>query len=131
MIGSPAAPATSYDGGPGASAGRDPATSTPTTTPPAERTPAGAGRFAGTWFVHGSSMVIKPDGRASIVSNVGPCRVPVGGHAAMCSERTNYRFALSPDGTALTGRLTSIGFETWEGRGVQVRGRLQHQRARR
>jgi hypothetical protein len=63
-------------------------------------------------------MVIKPDGKASIVSNVGPCRIPVGGRAAMCSERTGYRFALSPDGAALIGRLTSIGFETWEGRKV-------------
>jgi hypothetical protein len=94
------------------------ATSSTATTPPPERTPSGAGHFAGKWFVHGSSMVIKPDGRASIVSNVGPCQLPVGGHAAMCSERTDYRFALSPDGAALTGRLTSIGFETWEGRKV-------------
>ena len=36
----------------------------------------------------------------------------------MCSERTSYRFALSADGTALTGRLTAIGFETWEGQKV-------------
>jgi hypothetical protein len=109
---------TSYGGRPGASPTGRSATSAASTTPPAERTAPGAGRFAGKWFVHGSSMVIKPDGKASIVSNVGPCRIPVGGRAAMCSERTGYRFALSPDGAALIGRLTSIGFETWEGRKV-------------
>jgi hypothetical protein len=109
---------TSYDGGPGASPTGGPATSAARTTPPAERTPPGVGRFAGKWFVHGSSMVIERNGRACIVSNVGPCRLPVGGRAAMCSERTSYRFALSPDGAALSGRLTVIGFETWEGRKV-------------
>jgi len=108
---------SSVGGGGGSPSGR-PATSAAVTTPPTERTRAGAGRFAGKWFVHGSSLVIKPDGRASIVSNVGPCRLPVRGHAAMCSERTSYRFTRSADGAALTGRLTSIGFETWDGQKV-------------
>lgn len=106
---------TSYDAGRGSSSTRGSATSGASTTPSGGRTPPGAGRFAGKWFVHGSSMVIAHNGRASIVSNVGPCRVPIRGRTEMCSERTNYRFALSPDGTALTGRLTSISFETWTG----------------
>ena len=107
-----------HPAGAGCLADRGSATAEASTTPPAERTQPGAGRFAGKWFVHGSSMVIGPNGRASIVSNVGPCRRPVRGRAAMCSERTSYRFALSADGTALTGRLTAIGFETWEGQKV-------------
>ena len=118
VLGPAGCAATSYDEGRGASPTATPVTSGASTTPTAARTTAGAGRFAGTWFVHGSSLVIEPSGKATIVSNVGPCRQPVGGHAAMCSERTSYRFALSPDGAALTGRLTSIGFETWEGRKV-------------
>jgi len=110
---------TSYDAGGAPSQSGRPTTSVAATTPPDGQIPLhGAGHFAGKWFVHGSSMVIKPSGKASIVSNVGPCRVPVGGHAAMCSERTNYRFTRSPDGTALIGRLTSISFETWEGQKV-------------
>jgi hypothetical protein len=109
---------TSYGGGGAPPQTGRPTTSAAATTPPVEPTAPGAGHFAGTWFVHGSSMVIKPSGKASIVSNVGPCRRPVRGRPAMCSERTSYRFALSPDGASLTGRLTAIGFETWEGRKV-------------
>jgi hypothetical protein len=118
VTGSAGCAARSYDEGRGASPTATSVTSGASTTPPAARSTAGAGRFAGRWFVHGSSLVIEPSGEATIVSNVGPCRLPVGGHAAMCSERTSYRFMLSPDGAALTGRLTSIGFQTWEGRKV-------------
>jgi hypothetical protein len=118
VAGSAGCAATSYDGGVAPSPTVRPSTSAAGTTPPLERTAPGAGHFAGTWFVHGSSMVIKPDGKASMVSNVGPCRRPVRGRPAMCSERLSYRFALSPDGASLTGRLTAIGFETWEGHKV-------------
>jgi hypothetical protein len=106
---------TSYDAGGASSSTRASPTAGAGTTTSGRPAPQGAGRFAGKWFVHGSSMVIAHSGRASIVSNVGPCRVPIRGRTEMCSERTNYRFALSPDGTALTGRLTSISFETWTG----------------
>ena len=110
--------AGTYDAGGAPSQTGRPATSVGATTSPAAPTTPGAGHFAGKWFVHGSSLVIKPNGEASIVSNVGPCRRPVKGRPSMCSERTSYRFALSPDGAALTGKLTAIGFETWEGQKV-------------
>jgi hypothetical protein len=106
---------TSYGPGQDSSSTRPPTRAGAGTTPPGTQAPQGAGRFAGKWFVHGSTLSIAPNGSASIVSNVGPCRVPIRGHAEMCSERTRYRFRLSPDGTALTGRLTSLSYETWTG----------------
>ena len=118
VIGSAGCAGTSYDQGGAASPTRPPVTSAAGTTSPGEPGRPGAGRFAGKWFVHGSSLGIKPNGDGTIVSNVGPCRRPVQGRAAMCSERTRFRFVLAPDGTSLTGRLTAIGFETWEGQKV-------------
>jgi hypothetical protein len=123
VLGSAACAGTSYDAGGAVSPTTPPVTSaegttSAGTTSAGEPTRPGTGRFAGKWFVHGSSLVIRPNGDGTIVSNVGPCRRPVQGRAAMCSERTSYRFVLSPDGTSLTGRLTAIGFETWEGQKV-------------
>ena len=89
------------------------ATASPSTTPEPQPTPTGVGPFAGKWFVHGSSLVIAGNGKGSIVSNIGPCRVE--GRQEMCSERNDYRFRLSPDGSRLTGTVTAISFETWEG----------------
>ena len=89
------------------------ATHSPSTTPKPRPTTFGVGRFAGKWFVHGSSLVIGRNGKGSVVSNVGPCRPQRAGQ--MCSERNDYRFRLSPDGTMLTGTVTAISFETWDG----------------
>jgi len=85
----------------------------PSTTPEPPPTTTGVGPFAGKWFVHGSSLVIGRNGKGSVVSNVGPCRLQRRGQ--MCSERNDYRFRLSPDGTMLTGTVTGISFETWAG----------------
>jgi hypothetical protein len=85
----------------------------PSTTPEPPPTTSGVGPFAGKWFVHGSSLVIGKNGKGSVVSNVGPCQLERRGQ--MCSERNDYRFRLSPDGTMLTGTVTAISFETWAG----------------
>ena len=89
------------------------AADSPSTTSEPRPTSTGVGPFAGTWFVHGSSLVIGRNGKGSVVSNVGPCRPKRAGQ--MCSERNDYRFRLSPDGTMLTGTVTAIRFETWDG----------------
>jgi len=85
----------------------------PSTTPTPRPITTGVGPFAGKWFVHGSSLVIGRNGRGSVVSNVGPCRLQRRGQ--ICSERNDYRFRLSPDGRMLTGTVTGISFETWDG----------------
>lgn len=108
-------PAT-HEAAPGSSPAQQPTRSpapSPTATPTPRPTTSGVGRFAGKWFVHGSSLVINRNGKGSVVSNVGPCQHPRAGQ--MCSERNDYRFRLSPDGTMLTGTVTAISFETWTG----------------
>jgi hypothetical protein len=111
----------SHEPGASASAAQQPSTSaahSPSTTPVPQPTTTGVGPFAGKWFVHGSSLVIGRNGKGSVVSNVGPCRLERRGQ--MCSERNDYRFRLSPDGTMLTGTVTAISFETWAGAPVSA-----------
>ena len=106
----------SHGAGAGSSPTRQPSPSTahsPSATPEPRPTTSGVGSFAGKWFVHGSSLVIGRNGKGSVVSNVGPCQRERRGE--MCSERNDYRFRLSPDGTMLTGTVTAISFETWAG----------------
>ena len=111
----------SHEPGASASAAQQPSTSaahSPSSTPKPQPTTTGVGPFAGKWFVHGSSLVIGRNGKGSVVSNVGPCRLQRRGE--MCSERNDYRFRLSPDGTMLTGTVTGISFETWAGAPVSA-----------
>ena len=111
----------SHQPGASASVAQQPSTSaahSPSTTPEPQPTTTGVGPFAGKWFVHGSSLVIGRNGKGSVVSNVGPCRLERRGE--MCSERNDYRFRLSPDGTMLTGTVTGISFETWAGAPVSA-----------
>ena len=111
----------SHQPGASASVAQQPSTSaahSPSTTPEPQPTTTGVGPFAGKWFVHGSSLVIGRNGKGSVVSNVGPCRLQRRGE--MCSERNDYRFRLSPDGTMLTGTVTGISFETWAGAPVSA-----------
>jgi hypothetical protein len=106
----------SHETGAGSSPTQQPSPSTahsPSATPEPRPTTSGVGPFAGKWFVHGSSLVIARNGKGSVVSNVGPCRLQRRGE--MCNERNDYRFRLSPDGTMLTGTMTAISFETWAG----------------
>ena len=106
----------SHDAAAGSSPTQQPSPSaahSPSTTPEPQPTTSGVGPFAGKWFVHGSSLVIGRNGKGSVVSNVGPCRLQHRGE--MCSERNDYRFRLSPEGTMLTGTVTAISFETWAG----------------
>ena len=87
----------SHQPGATASAAQQPSTSasrSPSTTPAPQPTTTGVGPFAGKWFVHGSSLVIGRNGKGSVVSNVGPCRLQRRGE--MCSERNDYRFGSPP-----------------------------------
>jgi hypothetical protein len=111
----------SHERGASSSVAQQPSASaahSPSTTPEPQPTTSGVGPFAGKWFVHGSSLVIARNGKGSVVSNVGPCRLQRRGQ--MCSERNDYRFRLSPDGTMLTGTVTAISFETWAGAPVSA-----------
>lgn len=75
--------------------------------------PPPLGSFAGRWWVHGTTLLISKNGKGNTLSNMGPCDTM--GVARMCSERDLWTFTLSTDGTALTGTVTAVRFETSTG----------------
>jgi hypothetical protein len=82
--------------------------------------PPPVGAFAGTWHVHGATLVVSRLGKGSIHNNIGPCSdysdgvFP--GTGQMCNEVPLLDFSLSADGKVLTATVTKVKYQTWEGR---------------
>jgi hypothetical protein len=66
-------------------------------------------RYTGTWYdpIQGVMLVVKPDGRATLLANGSSCGKP--GGKSTCTDSWSIKFAGKPDTAGLHGTITSNG----------------------
>lgn len=68
------------------------------------------GSFAGTWTVHGSQLVIRPDGTGDLTWNGGPCQDPNAVEdVSLCEGHSHVTFTPTGDGR-LMGTYGAVSF---------------------
>ncbi len=70
--------------------------------------------FLGKWYTHGGGLEIRSDLTGAQTISIGPCVVANLPDTPYCSQVVTYRFTADAQG-AVSGKVTKIGYETWEG----------------